>query len=59
MTRADLDDLARLVAVCRSTVDAMPHPADSFERWRHRWGQLADLATQINARLGDSPDGAL
>jgi hypothetical protein len=54
MTPPDLDEVARFVGVYRSTVDAMPHPADDLDGWRRRWDQLADLAAQINALLSDA-----
>jgi hypothetical protein len=54
MRTHDLERVARLVGVYRSTVDAMPHPVDDFDRWRHRWQQLMGLAAQVNALLQDA-----
>ena len=51
MTPDELDRVARLVAVYRSTVDVMPHPVDNLDGWRRRWDELASLADKINAAL--------
>jgi hypothetical protein len=55
MTDARLDELARLVGVYRSTVDAMPHPADDLEGWRRGWAKVNDVAGRIDARLDAEP----
>jgi hypothetical protein len=54
MRAHDLERVARLVGVYRSTVDAMPHPVDDFDGWRHMWQQLMGLAAQVNALLPDA-----
>jgi hypothetical protein len=51
MTSDELDRLARLVGVYRSTVDVMPHPIDDFDGRRRRWDDLASLAAEIDAML--------
>jgi hypothetical protein len=51
MTSDELDRLARLVGVYRSTVDVMPYPIDDFDGWRRRWDDLASLAAEIDAML--------
>ena len=51
MTHDELDGVARLVGVYRSTVDALPHPVDDFDGWRRRWDELALIAAEIESML--------
>ena len=51
MTPDELDQVARLVGIYRSTVNVMPHPVDDFDGWRRRWDQLGLLTDEINALL--------
>ncbi|HZA78393.1 MAG TPA: hypothetical protein VE623_18590 [Acidimicrobiales bacterium] len=51
MTPDELDGVARLVGVYRSTVDALAHPVDDFEGLRRRWDELALIAAEIDGML--------
>jgi hypothetical protein len=47
MSPDELDQFAWKFGVYRSTITAMPHPADDLDGWRRRWAKALELADEL------------
>jgi hypothetical protein len=52
MTPAQLEALAQRHSRLVHVVLYLPHPTDSYDSWRRRWGQVTDLVAGINRMVG-------
>jgi hypothetical protein len=48
MTPQQLEELADRHSRLMHAVLYLPHPADSYDSWRKRWGGVVDLVNEIN-----------
>jgi hypothetical protein len=55
MTPRQLEELAERQSRLVHAVLYLPHPADSYDSWRKRWGGVVDLVAEINRMV--SVDG--